>query len=93
MVQEKNYIPWKTILGKEYFIPGETCDTVGHKWFYEEDDEPQSDEELIGLYLAVRGPGANLLLNAPPDPRGRMSQRWRYALMRLRKNIDLLGMN
>lgn len=90
---KKSYFQWKEILGKNCYIPGETNDTIGREWFYEEDDAVRSDKDLLGMYMATTGRGVNFLLNCPPDQRGRMPQRWSDALMRLRKNIDLVGLD
>lgn len=90
---KKSYFDWKEVLGKTYFIPGETNDTIGREWFYEEDDAVRNDKDLLGLYMGTTGRGVNFLLNCPPDKRGRMPQRWTDALMRLRKNIDLVGLD
>lgn len=86
------YFQWKDILGKNCYIPGETNDTIGHEWFYQDDDEVRSDKDLLGMYLATTGRDVNFLLNCPPDRSGRMPRRWIDALVRLRKNIDLLGL-
>lgn len=90
---KQDYFQMKEILGKDYYIPGETNDTIGREWFYEEDDAVRSDKDLLGMYMANTARGVNFLLNCPPDKRGRMPQRWIDALMRLRKNIDLVGLD
>ena len=90
---KQSYLPWKDVLGKSCYIPGETNDTIGREWFYEENDAVRNDKDLLGMYMATTGRGVNFLLNCPPDKRGRMPQRWIDALMRLRKNIDLVGLD
>lgn len=90
---KQDYFQWKEILGATCYIPGETNDTIGRKWFYEEEDAVRSDKDLLGMYMATTGRDVNFLLNCPPDKRGRMPQRWADALMRLRKNIDLVGLD
>ncbi|WOO43528.1 alpha-L-fucosidase [Rubellicoccus peritrichatus] len=90
---KQDYFQWKEVLGKNYYIPGETNDTIGREWFYHEDDAVRSDKELLGMYMATTGRNVNFLLNCPPDKRGRMPQRWIDALTRLRKNIDLLNLD
>ncbi|MEM6885432.1 MAG: alpha-L-fucosidase [Verrucomicrobiota bacterium] len=89
---KKCYFQWKEILGEKYFVPGETNDTIGREWFYHDFDEVRNDQDLLGMYMATVGREANFLLNCPPDKRGRMPQRWIDALQRLRKNIDLVGL-
>ncbi|MGL1890967.1 MAG: alpha-L-fucosidase [Spirochaetaceae bacterium] len=89
---KKSYYNEKLIMDKKYYIPGEMNDTIGKEWFYEDDDEPRSDEELLGMYLASTSRGVNFLLNCPPDRQGRMPKRWIDSLMRLRKKLDTLNM-
>ena len=81
---------WRTIEGKKYYMPGEVCDPIGKEWFFVEGDVPRSDAELLGMYLVSRSRGANLLLDVPPDKTGKIPQMYVDALMRLRKNIDLI---
>ncbi|MEN6535305.1 MAG: alpha-L-fucosidase [Bryobacteraceae bacterium] len=84
--------PWRTIEGKRYYIPGEVCDPIGKDWFYVEADRPRSDAELLGMYLVSRSRRTNLLLDVPPDRSGVIPQMHVDALMRLRGNLDKLGM-
>lgn len=86
------HVKWRDIEGKRYYIPGEVCDPIGKEWFYVEGDVPRSDAELLGMYLVCRSRGTNLLLNVPPDRNGRIPDMYRQSLVRLRKNIDRLGM-
>ena len=79
---------WRTIEGKDYYMPGEVCDPIGRDWFYVEGDRPRSDEELLGMYLVSRSRGANLLLDVGPDKRGIIPAQYVDALMRLRKNAE-----
>jgi alpha-L-fucosidase len=50
--------------------------TVNTGWFYHpaEDDQVKSPRELLDLYYASVGRGASLLLNVPPDRRGRIHE-------------------
>lgn len=84
--------PWRQIDGADYYLPGEVCDPIGGDWFYTEHDQPRSDAELLGMYLTSTSRGANLLLDVGPDRRGLIPDRYRTALARLRRNLDLLGM-
>jgi len=76
---------WRTIEGKEYYIPGEVCHFIGHSWFYEENDPPQTDGELLSLAEGCRTGGANLLLNVPPNKHGLLPAEYIKALDRLRR--------
>lgn len=84
------HVKWRRIEGREYYVPGEVCDPIGKDWFYVDSDQPRSDGELLGMYLVARNRGCNFLLNVPPDRTGRIPARFSEALLRLRKNIDLL---
>ena len=82
------HVKWRTVEGKEYYMPGEVCDPIGNDWFYKENDRPRSDAELLGMFLTARSRGANFMLNVPPDKEGIIPDMYVQALMRLRKNIE-----
>ncbi len=84
--------PWREIEGARYYVPGEVCDPIGREWFYVEGDRPRSDAELLGMLLVTRGRGANLLLDVGPDKHGLIPPHYRDALVRLRANLDRLGL-
>jgi len=75
--------------GKEYYMPGEVCDTVGKNWFYFESDKPRSDKDLLEMFQACQERGVNLLLDVPPDKHGLIPDYHVQALMRLRKNAGI----
>lgn len=83
--------PWREIEWKKYYITGEVCDPIGKEWFHVKNDQPRSDAELLGMHLVTRSRGANLLLDVGPDLHGLIPRRCVEALMRLRKNLDLLN--
>jgi alpha-L-fucosidase len=83
------YAKIRRIEGADYYIPGEVCDTIGHSWFWRENDTLRSDRELLGMYLVATQRGANFLLDVPPDRSGRIPEDSVEALLRLRKNIEL----
>lgn len=82
--------PWREVLGKYYHLPGEVCDTVCKRWFYQEGDQPKSDGELLALALMAKARGCNFLLDVGPDRRGLIPDSVVGALGRLRKNLDKL---
>jgi len=86
------HVKWREIEGKNYYMPGETCDPIGREWFFTEEDVPRSDEELLGMYLVSVSRGTNLLLDVGPDKHGLIPEKYIDALMRLRSNLDKLGM-
>jgi alpha-L-fucosidase len=85
------HLKWREIEGKRYYMPGEVCDPIGREWFFTEEDQPRSDEELLGMYLVSISRGTNLLLDVGPDKHGMIPQKYVGALQRLRTNLDKLG--
>lgn len=85
------YVKWREIEGKQYYMPGETCDPIGKEWFFTDDDQPRSDEELLGMYLVSISRGTNFLLSVGPDKHGLIPEKYLAALRRLRANLDKLG--
>lgn len=83
---------WRTVEGKDYYVPVEVCEPAGQAWFHEPDDQPRSDMELLGLYCLIRARGGNLLLNVGPDKRGLIPSRFRKSLFRLRRSLDKLDL-
>jgi alpha-L-fucosidase len=86
------HVKWREIEGKKYYMPGEVCDPIGREWFFTEEDQPRSDEELLGMYLVSISRGTNLLLDVGPDKHGLIPQKYVGALQRLRANLDKLGL-
>jgi alpha-L-fucosidase len=86
------HVKWRTIEGKKYYLPAEVCEPIGKEWFFKDNDVLRNDEELLGMYLVTRSRGANLLLDVPPDRNGLIPADTVKALMRLRKNLDILKM-
>jgi alpha-L-fucosidase len=85
------HVKWRVIEGKKYYMPGEVCDPIGREWFFTEEDQPRSDEELLGMYLLCISRGTNLLLDVGPDKHGLIPQKYVGALQRLRANLDRLN--
>lgn len=86
---ESGHRKWRRIEEKDYYLPGEVCDTIGKEWFFVEGDKPRSDDILTGLLNGARQRGANLLLDVPPDKHGLIPNEHVQALLRLRKNIPV----
>jgi alpha-L-fucosidase len=65
------------------WIPAECDVSIRPGWFYHqhEDDKVRTPENLMELYFASVGRGANLLVNLPIDPRGQVHERDRAALI------------
>lgn len=76
-------------LGTDWVVP--LCDTsIRPGWFYhsEQDDEVKSPQELVDLYYRSVGRNCVLLLNVPPDRRGRFHENDVHALMEFRRILD-----
>jgi alpha-L-fucosidase len=83
------YSPWKTVEGKEYYLPGEFCDSIKPSWWWVEGEKPRDDAKVLAQFQACRAAGVNLLLDAPPDNHGLIPQETVDALMRLRRNAGI----
>ncbi len=60
----------------EHWLPAEVDVSIRPGWFYHENQNGQvrSPENLMELYYQSVGRGASLLLNVPPDKRGRIHE-------------------
>lgn len=72
------------------YIPAESDVSIRPSWFYhkEEDGKVKSVEELWDIYCKSVGRNSVLLLNLPPDRRGRIHAIDSTAIVGLRKVID-----
>jgi alpha-L-fucosidase len=82
--------PWRSIEGRQIYLPAEVCDPAGREWFFKDGDDPRSDLELLGMFAVCRARGTNFLLNVPPDRSGRISPTYEAALQKLGENIKKL---
>jgi alpha-L-fucosidase len=73
-----------------HWLPAECDVSIRPGWFYHpsEDDKVRSALDLLDLYYASVGRGASLLLNVPPDRRGRIAEPDERALRGLRGLLD-----
>ncbi len=72
------------------WIPAECDVSIRPGWFYHEaeDTKVRTPENLFDLWLKSVGRGANLLLNIPPDRRGKIHANDSLALIKFRKLRD-----
>lgn len=78
--------------GNEYgksWIPAECDVSIRPGWFYhaEEDDKVKTPDQLFDIYLRSVGRNANLILNVPPDRRGRIHANDSTALVAFGKMV------
>lgn len=73
-----------------HWVPAECDVSIRPGWFYHpaEDGRVRSPDNLLDLYFQSVGRGASLLLNLPPDRRGRIHERDLDALRGFRTLFD-----
>ncbi len=59
------------------WVPAECDVSIRPGWFYhaDEDNKVKTPDQLFNIYLKSVGRGANLILNVPPNHRGRIHER------------------
>ena len=72
------------------WLPGEVDVSIRPGWFYHarEDQRVRSPANLLKIYYESVGRGANLILNIPPDRRGRIHENDVKSLREWRKLLD-----
>ena len=77
------------MLGKAW-IPAECDVSIRPGWFWHgnENDKVKTPEQLFDLFLKSVGRGANLLLNVPPDRRGKIHANDSVSLIEFKKLLD-----
>jgi alpha-L-fucosidase len=75
------------VQGGEAWVPAETDVSIRPGWFYSPstDDKVKSVDKLMDIYYTSVGRNSNLLLNVPPDRRGRIHPNDSLRLMEFRK--------
>ncbi|HNR72832.1 MAG: alpha-L-fucosidase [Bacteroidetes bacterium OLB12] len=73
-----------------HWIPAEVDVSIRKGWFYhaEEDTLVKTPQQLFDIYLTSVGRGSTLLLNIPPDRRGRVHEKDSASLMGFRAMLD-----
>ena len=72
------------------WVPAECDVSIRPGWFYHasEDTKVRSARNLIDIYYASVGRGASMLLNLPPDRRGRINENDERALREFRQRLE-----
>ncbi len=73
-----------------HWVPAEVDVSIRPGWFYhaDQDSRVKTVDELLEIYYSSVGNGCNLLLNIPPDRRGRIHEIDCERLIGLRKVLD-----
>jgi alpha-L-fucosidase len=73
--------------GGKYWLPAEVDVSIRPGWFWHEreNDKVRTPENLVQLYYQSVGRGASLLLNLPPDRRGRLHDNDVASLLGMRR--------
>ncbi len=76
--------------GGEAWIPSETDVSIRPGWFWKESENSQvkSVKQLLDIYYKSVGRNSLLLLNVPPDTRGRIHEIDSVRLMEFRRALD-----
>ena len=71
-----------------HWIPAETDVSIRPGWFYHDNEAPKSLAELLDIYYTSVGRNSLLLLNVPPDTRGRIAASDSLRLAEFRTALD-----
>lgn len=74
----------------DMWCPAEVDVSIRPGWFYHasQDNAVKTVEKLLDIYYASVGRGCNLLLNVPPDRRGRIHEKDAQVLKQWREALD-----
>ncbi len=70
------------------WVPAETDVSIRDGWFYRSTEHPKSLKQLLRIYYTSVGRNSLLLLNVPPDTRGRIASEDSLRLVELRAALD-----
>lgn len=85
---DSNYTTTSTGLATARYLPPECDVSIRPGWFWHEDESPKSTDHLLGIWYRSIGLGAGLLLNVPPDRRGRIDPADLERLREFRAALD-----
>ncbi len=75
------------------WVPAETDVSIRPGWFYHPNEHPKSLKELLRIYYTSVGRNSLLLLNVPPDRRGRIPEEDSLRLAEFRDALDTIFAN
>jgi alpha-L-fucosidase len=72
----------------DVWVPAETDVSIRPGWFYHDEEQPKSLQELLNIYYTSVGRNSLLLLNVPPDTRGLIPAEDSLRLVEFRAALD-----
>jgi len=74
------------------WLPAECDVSIRPGWFYhaDQDSKVKTPDQLLNIYFSSVGHGASLLLNLPPDRRGRIAEPDVKSLLGFRQRLDAI---
>lgn len=79
--------------GGSNWVPAEVDVSIRPGWFWHKDEHPKTVDELMEIYYNSVGRNGLLLLNVPPDTRGRIAEEDSAVLMAFRAERDRIFCN
>jgi len=83
------YNPVWNMGGKDRYLPGETCMTLGKEWYWVDDDIVKPMDELVDSFQFCLDNRINFLLSVPPDKNGVIPEKWIKPLMEMKAKVNI----
>ena len=86
---KSSYNPIWNIAGKDRYMPGETCMTLGKEWYWVDKDIVKPMDELLESFQTCLDNKINFLLSVSPDKNGEIPEKWIKPLMELKEIMKI----
>ena len=87
-ISKSSYNPIWNIAGKDRYLPGEVCMTLGKEWYWVDDDMVKPMDELVGSLQTCLDNRINFLLSVPPNKEGKIPNKWLEPLLELQTRVE-----